>query len=461
MQIKERVIRVDPDGFEEVGRELTELQLHEIESRVSLRATHYRKWQRYLKGCNPTITDAPDKPAPDNRVPVPFARKIVRTLKGYMFKPGYITYSTEGDYINTLKDLFDINDEELLTAEIAKDVLSAPESYEIARVGESINDIRLYHVPYNKGYPVYDDTLARNLVAFVHFETIDDGSTELAYTRTTYYADRYETHTRAGEGAQWDLEETREHPFGRVPVSIFKAGDESLPVFSSILPMVDEHDKVISSAYADERERFANSLLLLLDKLVTGDEAERAETLKQLRENRIIQDLGRNGEVQNVANAVAFLTKPSRGADTAEEADRLERLIYDMAMVINPTDDSFSAASGIALRYKLLPMEFLAADIEAYFSRGLQNRIELIGNALMTLNNVQPEPVTIHWRRNLPTDLENLAQTAQMLKGTLSDQTILQQFPGDVVPEIEAEMKRLEQQSDPYRDSFDEEDDEA
>lgn len=431
------------------NEELTEKQLIEIESRVMYRDSQQRRWNNYLIGDNPTILRAAAKPDPDNRVPVPFARKIVRTLKGYMFKPGYISYSTEGDYSDTLKDIFDRNDEELLTAEIAKDALSSPETYEIVRVGEDLNDIRLYHVPYSKGYPVYDDTLSKNLVAFVHYETIDDGI-EIIYNRTLYYDDRYIEYQRIGVAGRWQIVDERQHPFGAVPVSIYKSTDDELPVFQSVLPMIDEHDKVISSAYADERERFANSLLILLDKLVTGDADERAATLEQLKNNRILQDMGRNENVSRVQDAVAFLTKPSRGSDTAEEADRLERLIYDMSMVINPTDESFGSASGIALRYKLLPMEFLAADIEAYFSRGLQNRIELIGNALDELVGVQPETVTIHWRRNLPTDLFNLAEIATRLKGIISDQTILQQFPADIIPDVGAELERMEQMRDVF-----------
>ena len=118
---------------------LTDRQLIEVESRLTHRHTLYRRWKRYILGSNPPILDAAPKPDPDNRVPVPFARKIVRTLKGYMFKAGYISYSTEGDYIDTLKDIFDDNDEELQTAEIATDALSTPETYEILRVGETID----------------------------------------------------------------------------------------------------------------------------------------------------------------------------------------------------------------------------------------------------------------------------------------------------------------------------------
>lgn len=430
------------------NEELTAEQLRLIDTRMLTKAAQYRSWKSYMIGLNPTILNAPAKDSPpDNRVPVPFARKIVRTLKGYMFKPGYITYSTEGEYITRLKEIFDANDEELLTAEVAKEALSTPESYEVLRVNDSLEP-RFYKVAYSKGYPVYDDTLAENVAAFVHYDTLDDElDTEI---RTIYYRDRYIVDERRAGAGTWTRIDEVEHPYGDVPIAIYRTNDDLLPIFQAVLPMIDEHDKVISSAYADERERFANSLLVLLDKLVSGTEEEQAETLARMRQNRILQDLGRNDAITRVQDAVMFLHKPSRGADAAEEADRLERLIYDMAMVINPTDDSFGSASGIALRYKLLPMEFLAADIEAYFSRGLQRRIELIGNALSNLGRGAPEPVTIHFRRNLPTDLESLGQTASLLKGILSDRTILEQFPADVVPNVMEELESVQKQREVY-----------
>jgi SPP1 family phage portal protein len=427
--------------------ELTVKNLLDIESRMLTRQTNYNNWERYYVGENPTITDATARTEPDNRVPVPFARKIVKTLKGYMFKPGYITYKTEGDYIDELQSIFERVNEPLLTADIATEAMISPETYEIARVNERL-EIEFYQVRYDKGYPVYDDTLAQKLVAFVHVESLDDeDGTEI---RTIYYADRYIVQQRTNSQGSWSLVEEQEHPFGDVPVTIYETNADGYPIFSSVTDLIDEHDKVISSAYANERDRFAQAYLLLMDEIDGSTDADGKTALDKINQMRAFTGLGRNQTVSSVDQAVGFLTKPSRGQDVAEEADRLERLIYDMAMVINPNDESFAATSGIALRYKLLPMEFFASDIQAYFGRGLQNRLVLIGTALQALRGIQPEEVTISWRRNLPTDLEAFAQSLPPLKGVLSDRTLLQQLPSDVVPNVDVELDRLENQIDPY-----------
>jgi hypothetical protein len=91
-------------------------------------------------------------------------------------------------------------------------------------------------------------------------------------------------------------------------------------------------------------------------------------------------------------------------------------------------------------------MEWLCADIEAYFSRGLQRRIVLIGNAMQALYKIAPEMVTINFRRNIPVDIDSIVETAQKAKGVLSEKTILDFFPGDIVPDKIAEQERLNEE---------------
>jgi hypothetical protein len=70
------------------------------------------------------------------------------------------------------------------------------------------------------------------------------------------------------------------------------------------------------------------------------------------------------------------------------------------------------------------------------------------GGAYTLTGNDDINEVTIKWNRNLPFDLATLSGIAMNLKGTLSDQTILGLFPSDIVPDVEEEMKLLEEQSE-------------
>ena len=398
-------------------------------------------YKNYLIGYNPTLMNAPAKDSPDNRVPVPFAKRIVSTLKGYAYKPGYITYSAPEEYMPNLKDVFDLNDEELHTAELADDAMGYGVGYEILRIDDSLR-IRQYRVEPGDGIMAYDNTIEKKPIAFIHLVTHDDYS----QTKTIYYADVYQTWYRSYNG-NWGQMEEVEHPFGMVPVVAYRMNRFNLPIYSSVLKMIDEHDKVISSAYANERERFAQAYLLLMDELSETTDSDGRTVIDRLAEIRAFTGLGRNGTTSRVQDAVAYLTKPARGTEAAEEADRLERLIKENAQIIDPYDASFSGASGIALAYKLLPMEWLCADMDGYFDRALQDRIMLIQTAQKVLSGIAPEMVTIHHRRNIPMDLLNLADLAGRLKGILSDRTILELFPADVVADVEEELTQIEEQA--------------
>ena len=417
--------------LDDTGR-LTALQLATVETLINTYATDAYTATRYYQGDNPTIIDAAAKVAPDNRIPSPFARKLVNTVKGYMFKPGYITYRTETDYADTLKDIFDANDEELLTAELATDVLVTGRGFEILRMGEDGRTIKQYRIDQGTGAAVYSDDLDHEMIAFVHVVTVEgDTPDTTTKIRTVYYSDHYEVWY--GEGESWTAEpEEKAHPFKAVPAIEYYGSMDKLSLFHCVKAFIDEHDKLLSKNYANENERFADAYLRALKKLP-------ADIAAKIQEYRLFDGLGDGNPGESVTGKIDFLTKPDRGSAIAESADRFERLIYDLAMVINPNDlEAGTATTGIAYKLRLLPMEFLAADIEAYFSKGLQRRIKLIQNV-----EKNTEPVSIHWRRNIPTDTGALLEEAGLAKGILSDETILEMFPADMVPDKGAEIERL------------------
>jgi SPP1 family phage portal protein len=418
--------------------ELPKIYIDKLPQLIGQQALVYRTREQYAKGRNPVILHKPKKQEPDNRVPTPIARKAVKTVQGYATKPGNISYSSDGDYANEIKELvLDLNDEELLTSELWGDCLTAGFGFEVLRMDASLN-IRQYRIKPDSGFMVYDDTLDNLPIAFVHLATTERLEGERlveAQIMTIYYADQVVEYTRQGQSAFVETDRFA-HPFGAVPAVRYRISPELENLFDAVLYLIDEHDKIISSDYADEHERFANAYLLIAKELASAD-------FDDIKAKRIFQRLKEMGETGSVTDSVAFLTKPSRGAETAEAADRFERLIYEQLMVINPADKQFATVSGIALAYKILPMEWLVSSFMAYFQKGLQQRFELIGTAWSALGRGQPEWITIHARRNLPIDMASIAQVAGMLKGILSDETILNLFPADIVPNVQLELDRL------------------
>ncbi len=430
-----------------------------LEPLFAAEKAEYDKYTAYLKGDNYSIMNAEAKEMPDNRVPGAFAYKICGQHKGYSAKAGYITYKSTGggQYAGELKkQVFDNNDEQLLTSELYFGAIGYGKVYELYKTVKygSKMKIRMYKIPIGSGVMVYDDTLDKNPVAFVTISIIEEnisGAVNKITELVIYYAGKVVTYQRGNKETEFRETARKPHPFGAVPAVEYVPNEFKIPIYYPVLAMIDEHDKITSSSYADERERYANSYLLMLRRLNAALDDKGMSEADKMKLVRIFDGLGEitNADgtaVKSVKDAIGFLTKPSRGDDTKEAADRFERLIYDLSMTVNTNDQTFNAVTGIALKLKLLPMEWLATDIETYFSRGLQKRLDLIGNAMQTLYNMTPEEITINFRRNIPVDINSLADTAGKLKGILSDPTILTLFPADVIPDIKKELELLEKQ---------------
>lgn len=424
-------------------------QLTYIETQIAASATKANYYKSYYTGDNYEILAQPAKlTPPDNRVPNAFAGKLIDTMKGYARASGKTTYLTDGDYIKTLKDIFDQNDEELKHGEVYTDALTTGYGYMILRVDEDAKKIKTYVAAPGTCCAVYDDTLEKKMLAFVHYVTIPQYDNVTKYVRTIYYADRWEEYTKTDK--DWTLTDGKEHPFGDVPCVEYTACKDKLPMFYRVLSLIKECDKITSSSYADERERYVSAILLALKKIDNVIKDANGNTAAdRMRIGRILDDIGSDGDTKDVNAAVGFLAKPSRGPDVAEQADRFERLIYDFSCVVNMNDyKAGTPTAAIAYKLKVMSMEFKAADIDTYFDIGIQRFIMLIGNAVKTLMGIEPEMVTIKHGRNIPTDLDALALTAGNLKGILSDETIVELFPGDIVPDKGAELKRLKEKQE-------------
>lgn len=409
-------------------------QLDEIIKNHTPLTTRYYDQKTYKLGDNAGIYQLGPKPAPDNRIPVPFVRRATKLIKGYFAKPGNITYSDEGWYEEQLAGIYDENDEELETASMFEDAICYGRSFELHWYDE-VDGFQFAVLPVGQCIPIYSDDLKKKLIGFVWYRKND--KTELA---TYYDSDEYQEYIKTKDGWSLDSERSGVHLFGRVPVLEATIDRDKRNVFDHCLPLIDMYDKIISEV-GNEHEKFANSILLLRDILddVTLDANGRTQ-LDKIRENRVLDKLG-----ENVNNSVAYLERNVNDTFINNTLDRIERLIYEMLCIFNPNDDNFAAASGIAQAYKLLGFEYMIADMESYFSRFLYDRIRMIAGhkAGLIQNAENADLVTISFKRNLPFNIESMANIISVLSGgqkVVSQKTLLQLFPASIIPDVDAEI---------------------
>lgn len=128
---------------------------------------------------------------------------------------------------------------------------------------------------------------------------------------------------------------------------------------------------------------------------------------------------------------------------------RLEQSIHKISMTPDMSDENFASnTSGVAMKYKLLPLEQRTKIKERYFAEGLRERLELIQNALSAQGSavLDLSQIEITFSRSLPVNELEIAQTAQTLSGIVPQETVLGMIPAitdvqDALDKLEAERQ--------------------
>ena len=236
-------------------------------------------------------------------------------------------------------------------------------------------------------------------------------------------------------GVEWTDEDWQPHYFPGVPATEYVENSEKQGLFEPVLSLINAYNKAISEK-ANDVDYFADAYLKILG--VTLD----AEGVKHIRDNRIINFEGENAEKL----IVEFLGKPE--SDTTQEnlLNRTERLIFQISMVANISDENFGAATGIALKYKLQAMSNLEKTKERKFTSGMNRRYKLLFGH--PSSKVQKDAwVELHYRftPNIPANLLEEAQIAAQMEGITSHETQLKVL--SVVDDVEGELEKIEEEN--------------
>jgi len=415
---------------------MTSQQLEKICEKIESKENWFHERDAYAKGINPVIYQELPKAAPDFRISVPFARKAIQQFSGYMMRSGSITYSG-GFFESTLKPIFDANDEELVSAMEFVSALKYGVTYELHYSDNNGKDKVFYPIPTNQGLPVYSTDLRPRLTGFYWLRKVEEECILTFYDATT------QTEWRKPEKAKdWSAPVVVMHGYGQVPVNIGYISDDHENLFDHVKDLIDFYDKLVSGDIANESQRYVNALLLLADRMdtITTDESGRTSA-DRLREIMMLDGLG-----DEPAKKVAYLTKNIPTEFISFACKTIYDHIHDMTPMIDQRDDSLGQASGVAMEYRLLPFEYKAADIEANWSRFLQNRIYMIAGVTKGLGGAVDgvTEVQINFKRNLPKNLAEIADTMSKLVGLVSEETLLRLLPSTVVPDIAEELARID-----------------
>lgn len=418
---------------------LTVKEIREIVVKQSYQMK-YRKLERYYVGDHDILhSERTDKTGGDNRIVNNMARYITDTATGYFLGQPVVYSSENEEYLQTIQDIFDYNDEQDHNTELGKQCSIKGDCFEMLYLDED-GRIRLGLV-----FP-------ENLILF--YETESEFTSPLAAIRMVRGMDKngnillrveFWTWTRviylqSFNGGVLEVTGWKEHYWNDVPFCEYVNNRERIGDFEGVLSEIDAYNRVQSNTA--NYFQYNDDAILKVTRLGDVDSKDIAQ---MKRERAVILEDG--GDVGWILKTVD---------DTALEnyKNRLREDIHLGANVPNMTDEAFGGnLSGVAVSYKLWGLEQICAIKERKFKRALQRRIELITHVLNLLgHNYDYRDLDMQFRRNKPQNILEQSQIIGNLSSMLPKETLLQLLP--FVDNPKEELEKLEEEKQEGVESF-------
>lgn len=428
--MRKEIYRISPD------EELTDAKLSRFIARHAAESMfRYKQLQDAYETDFPIFHEKP-KPEwkPDNRIAVNFAKYIVDTMNGYFIgNPIKIIVDGGEETIEKYIEFLDqYNDQDDNNAELSKICSIYGKGYEMYYNDEEGNVGIIYLDP-TEAFMIYDDSVLKRERYFVRLYRDEDNVLHGSVSDQ----EKVRWFTIKGK-IVWN-EQEQLHYFNGVPATEYRENKECQGIFEPVMSIINAFNKAISEK-ANDVDYFADAYLKIIGTLLGEDE------LKHIRSDRVINF---DGDGESVI--VDFLQKPN--GDTTQEnlLDRLQNLIFLIAMVANISDENFGTSSGIAMAYKLQGMSNLRKTKERKFTSGMNRRYKLIfsnpGNAMK-----KDDWVKLHYKftPNVPANLLEESQIAQNLSGVVSQETQLGVL--SVVDNPKTEIERIDKEEEKPRD---------
>ena len=378
------------------------------------------------------IVHAAKKPShkPDNRIVVNFPKYIVDTINGFFIGNPIKVVSDDKAVSEYVEFLDQYNDQDDNNAELSKLCDIYGKGYEVYYTDENAELCITYCSPI-EAFMIFDDSIVERPMYFVRRWT-DRENHECGEISDKGYKRSF----MVTGGLRW-LNEWEAHNFDDLPATEFIENAERQGAFEPVLSIVNAYNKAISEK-ANDVDYFADAYLKILGAALDETGA------KHIRDNRIINFEGDDaGKI-----VVEFMGKPE--GDTTQEnlLERLERLIFQISMVANISDENFGSATGIALKYKLQAMSNLAKIKERKFTSGMNRRYKvLFGHPASKVQKDAWMQLHYQYTPNMPANLLEEAQIAAQMEGITSHSTQLRVL--SVVDNVEAELEKIEEENKP------------
>ena len=382
---------------------------------------------------NHAILHQANKPdyKPDNRIVVNFPKYIVDTMNGFFIGNPIKTVADDENVANYIEYIEKYNNQDDNNAELSKVCSIYGNGFEMYYLDENSELCITYLTP-REAFMVYDDSIIERPMYFIRLYK-DNDNNEFGSISNTYGVRSF----KVTGGLKWLDDDWQPHYFDGVPATEFVENEERQGLFEPVMSIVNAYNKAISEK-ANDVDYFADAYMKVL-----GAKLE-PEDLQFIRDNRVVNFEGE--DAQKII--VEFMGKPE--SDTTQEnlLNRLERLIFQISMVANISDENFGTASGISLKYKLQAMSNLEKTKERKFEKGMNRRYKLLfSNPASKVPADSYVQLNYRFTPNIPANLLEEADIATKLEGITSQETQLKVL--SIVDNVQSEIDKIAEDNKP------------
>ncbi|WP_339009655.1 phage portal protein [Fusobacterium animalis] len=280
-----------------------------------------------------------------------------------------------------------------------------------------------------------DNTVKKEITAAVRWDKTKNKEDKWVYTLEVYDSTTVTTYEFLSESDKKEVPNikgvTKLHGFNQVPIIEFLNNKRAFGDFKKVVSLIDGYDETASTS-VDDMTDFTDALLVLTNVGGTDKEA-----LKKIKEDKLML-IDDDGDAK-------WLIKQVNDSYAQNNKNRLNQDIHKFSMIPDMQDKEFSGnSSGVALGYKLLALEQLAAQKEMHFKKAINQRLQL----MIDFHNLKIKATNIQkvFTRNVPKNLVEAADTAQKLQGVVSHETILSILP--FIEDAKVELEKIKAEED-------------
>lgn len=370
---------------------------------------------------------------PNNKLVTNYCSYITDTLVGF-FMGSPVTYTSKDKiYLESLKQIFNLNNEQEVNIELARKQSIKGTGYEMVYIDED-NNIKFDVLDTDEVIMIYDTTIEAKPSMAIRYYNIHDYMLDQDITNVEVYTKTNVSYYTM-DNNNLTLEKNKKHYLKEVPIieyynNIYRLGD-----FEKIISLQDNLN-LTNSDLSNELSYFRDCYLKLI-----GLEGTTDEDISKMKENRVLL-------LDNDSQA-EFMTKEINDSVIQNHLKNIKEDIHKISYVPDLSQELPANLSGSAIKQKFFNTEQLIVSKERKFKKALQTRIRLITNILNVKGaNYNWEDIEIKFNRNLPINNVELADAAIKLAGVTSRKTLLNYIAGYIgIEDVDKEMEQIDQEN--------------